>query len=260
MATEEEAWAIDEQTGKVFKLAKEKPWDIAAATVSVVYLMAMLAFFFWQLLDIGFGKNVLLKIIFPNTADSLSTDLYRIIAFTVIGGGLGGTVNGFRGFIVWHSERKGFGWRFIWKYITFPLLGAILAGIVYAIVRGGVAAFGGNFTPSTDLTSQTLAAFGIGALSGYGSHKVFRWLDSIVNRMFKIAKKADALVPELIGWTKDQAEQILKEANLKLGDVDHKDTVDPAEDNKVVAQNPTPGSVIPKDGKVNITVARKKVV
>jgi PASTA domain-containing protein len=258
MVVEEESWAIDDQTGKVFKLAKEKPWDIAAATVSVLYLMVMLVFYSWQLLDIGFGKNILLKIIFTNNADSLNTALYRIIAFTVIGGGLGGTVNGIRGFIVWHSERKGFGWRFIWKYITFPLLGAILAGIVYAIVRGGVAAFGGNFTPNQDLTNQTLAAFGIGALSGYGSHKVFRWLDSIVNRMFKIAKTSDVLVPDLIGMTKDNAELFLKEFNLKLGHVVHKDTVGPTEEDKVVAQNPTPGSSAPKDGKVGITIGRKK--
>ena len=258
MSAGEESHAIDEQTGKVFKLVKEKPWDIAAAIVSVLYLMVMLVFYSWQLLDIGFGKNTLLKLIFPNNSDSFNTALYRIIAFTVIGGGLGGTVNGFRGFIVWHSERKGFGWRFIWKYITFPLLGAILAGIVYAIVRGGVAAFGGNFTPNQDLTNQTLAALGIGALSGYGSHKVFRWLDSIVNRMFKISKISDVLVPDLIGMTKDNAETVLKEFNLKLGDVDRRDTVDPAEEDKVVAQNPTPGSLTPKDGKVGITIGKKK--
>ncbi len=258
MAVEEESYAIDDQTGKVFKLVKEKPWDIAAAIVSVLYLIVMLIFYSWQLLDIGFGKNTFLKLIFPDNTDLLNTALYRIIAFTVIGGGLGGTVNGFRGFIVWHSERKGFGWRFIWKYITFPLLGAILAGIVYAIVRGGVAAFGGNFTPNQDLTNQALAAFGIGALSGYGSHKVFRWLDSIVNRIFKIAKTPDVQVPDLIGMTKDKAELILKEFSLKLGDVDYRDTVDPTEEDKVVVQNPTPGSSIQKDGKVGITIGKKK--
>lgn len=253
----EKKFAQDEQTGKMFELIKEVHIDIVAAIISVLYLISMLGFFTWLLLDISTGKNQFLSLFFPKIADEINTSLYQLIAYTAIGGGLGGVVNGIRGFIVWHAERRAFGWRFLWKYITLPLLGVILAAMVYAILRGGIAAFGGDFAPSESFATQALSAFAIGSLAGYGSHKVFRWLDEQVNKLFKIAPIAEVKVPNLIGSTKEEAEALLKEANLNLGKVDKKVSTQPEEFDKIIEQNPSADSVIPKGRYVDIVIATK---
>lgn len=250
-------FAVDEQTGKSFELLPEQRWDIAAATISILYLIAMLLFFSWLLIDIVIGQNVLLRSVSPRHTAYLKSPIFKLIVYTVIGGGLGGVVNGIRSFIIWHAERMAFGWRFIWKYITLPLVGTILAAVVYAIVRGGLAVFGGTFESSQDIPTQALAAFAIGALTGYGSHKVFIWLDKQVNKLFKTPPVAEIKVPDLKGKTQKEAEDILKESHLKLGKVDRKVADDPAKVNKIIDQNPPADSVIASGGSVDIVIATK---
>ena len=253
----EEETVLDEQTGKSFKLEPEKGWDIAAAIFSILYLVAMLAFFSWQLVETCVGQGLLLKLFLPKGVDYPNSPLYRLMAYTVIGGGLGGIVNGIRSFISWHAERKAFGRRYVWKYITLPLLGAVLAAIVYAIVRGGIAALGGSYTPGEGFTNQAMSAFAIGALSGYGSHKVFKWLDGHVNKLFRITPIIEVTVPDLKGKSQSEVEVALKQSDLKLGKVSQKVSADPSEFSKVIDQNPLAGSTSLKGGLVDITIAIK---
>lgn len=186
--------AEDEQTGKSFELLSETIWDVAAAIVSVLYLFATLVFLCWALFDVYHGQNQVLQYLLSKETILPDSPLSRLIAYAVIGGGLGGVVNGFRSIIVWHSERQAFGWRYAWKYITLPPLGALLAAMVYALVQSGMAVLGGNFVPDENAANQALSAFGIGALAGYGSHKVFIWLDWHVNRWFSTAKAEEERV------------------------------------------------------------------
>ncbi|MFX0202554.1 MAG: PASTA domain-containing protein [Candidatus Hodarchaeota archaeon] len=251
-------WAWDEQTGKPFELEPEHWWDILAATVSILYSIAILLFFSWLLFEICTrGKaSPELGLINPAWYES---GLFRLIAFTVIGGGFGGVINGMRSFIGWHCERKAFGWRFVWKNISLPLLGAIMAAVVYAVIRGGIAAFGGDFNLSDVGTVQEFSAFGVGSLVGYGSHKVFRWLDAQVDKLFKITKTPPytTKVPNLIDKTQEEAETLLKEANLELGEIEQKPEKDPNKINKIIDQNPPPDSTAPVGSSVDITVAIK---
>ncbi|NIO05061.1 MAG: hypothetical protein GTN74_10730 [Proteobacteria bacterium] len=46
----------DEQTGSVFELKPEERSDTALAIISILYLLLMLAFFFWQLFDVWIKK------------------------------------------------------------------------------------------------------------------------------------------------------------------------------------------------------------
>jgi hypothetical protein len=255
--TEEPKWAVDEQTGKPFKLEPEKTWDTVAAIISILYSIAMLVFFSWLALDFFAENKSLLKFLGLQDAKILESPFFRLIAYTVIGGGLGGTINGIRSFIVWHCERKAFGWRFVWKNITFPLIGPVLAAIVYAIVRGGIAAFGGGFAPTEQGEVQGFTAFAIGALAGYGSHKVFRWFDDQVNKLFRISPIEETKVPDLAGKSKDEAETLLKEVSLNLGKVDYEPSADPGKIDKIIGQNPPPDTKIRVDGSVDITIARK---
>lgn len=187
-----ESTFVDEKTGNIYQLIPEKAWDIAAATFSILYLVIMLAVF-----------SGLLFAVLANQYLRDDNPIYLLMSYTVIGGGLGGVINGIRSFIGWHADRKSFGRRYVWKYVTLPLLGAVLAAMVYAFFRSGLVAFGGNFTPEDNFVNQALAAFSIGALSGYGSHRVLKWLEEQVNKLFKITGTVGVKAPD----SKDKTEE-----------------------------------------------------
>jgi hypothetical protein len=241
---------VDPQTGTAFVPLSEAIWDTAAAALSVLYLLFMLGFLSWALFDIYHGQNQVLAWLFSKETTYPDSPLGRLIAYAVIGGGMGAIIDGFRSFVIWHSERQAFGWRFLWKYITLPPLGGLLAAMVYALVQGGIAVLGGSFTPEEGSANQVLSAFGIGALAGYGSNKVFRWLDGHVNRIFSIQK--ETAVPNLIGLTKDAAVTALEEAGLK---VKVKEKPDPANAGKVILQSPKADSKLAPGAVVDITIA-----
>ncbi len=251
-------YAVDEQTGKAYELETEGLLDIASATVSILYLIAMLVFLCWQLIDMFIGNNILLSCIIRESVDFQESSLIKLLAFTVIGGALGGVMNGIRTFVLWHPEKRASSWRFMWKYLTLPLVGAILAAIVYAITSGGIAALsGGGFTANGYLSTQAFAAFAIGALSGYGSPQVFIWLDDKVNKLFKIDRtipSGKVIVPELNDKTETKADELLKMLNLKLGKVKHEVTKDPDKVGRVIKQEPPAGSTISEGASVDVVI------
>ncbi|MHC4086223.1 MAG: hypothetical protein ACYSU5_13585 [Planctomycetota bacterium] len=177
---------VDEKTGNVYNLVPEKSWDIAAATFSIIYLVVMLGVF-----------SVLLFAILSNQYLQEDNPIYKLMAYTVIGGGLGGIINGIRSL------------RYIWKYITLPLLGAVLAAMVYAFFRSGFVAFGGNFAPDDNFANQTFGAFSIGALSGYGSHRVLKWLEEQVNKLFKLTATVGINASDLKDKTEEETKALL---------------------------------------------------
>lgn len=242
---------LDEQTGKTYKLIPEKTWDIIAATFSILYLILMLFIFSGLLVAVwnvqSFDHNTNLAV-------------YLLMIYAVIGGGLGGVVNGIRSFIDWHAERQAFGRRYVWKYITQPLLGAVLAAMVYAVFRSGLVASGANFAPEDNFANQSLAAFALGALAGYGSRRVLIWLEKIVKKVFKTtgADTATIKVPDLKGKTQQEAKTALEEANLKLGEVSKEPGADLAAVDKVIRQNPPAGSMSAKGAAIDITIATRQ--
>ncbi|HEX7320646.1 MAG TPA: PASTA domain-containing protein [bacterium] len=251
--------AVDEQTGKAFKLFPESQRDIIAAVISMLYLIGMLVFLCWLLFDFCVGQIFLLRLIFPQNQGVISSPFFKLVMYTVIGGGLGGIINGMRSIIIWHSERQAFGWRFVWKYVSLPLVGIVLAAIVYAIIRGGIVAFAGDFGSNSSTTTQALSAFAIGALAGYGSNKVFVWLDDQVNRLLKITETVKVQVPDLTGKTKEEAESILKEIKLNLGKIELILSDSPDVLGKVIEQNPTADTAVSKDTNINIKIAVKEL-
>jgi hypothetical protein len=250
----------DEQTGKLFKLHPESKKDAAAATASALYLLFMLAFFFWLLFDIWLGGHSLARWLgYQDSIGKLNGTTFRLMAYTIIGGGLGGIISGIRSLLFWHGDLQGFGGRYIWKYITNPWLGATLALFVYALIRSGIAVFGGDSTAQAAGTSQALSTFATGVLAGYGSRQVFIWLDVQVNKLFKVTLAAQVPVPDLIGKTRQEAEEILKAAELKAGEVTEEVAGDETvQEGTVIKQNPAADSVLPRNSEVDLTIARKK--
>jgi len=211
----------DQQTGESFVLIKEEFPDRLAAWASIIYLLIMAVFFLWQIFDFWIKNYTLIRWIGYNPVGLESSYDFHIVVYTFFGGAFGGIVNGIRSFQFWHCDNGCFGRRYIWKSLAAPWLGAILALFVFALIRSGVAVLGGDFgggdSGAMNL-NQVLSMFAIGVISGFGSHKVFLWLDHHVNKIFKFSVKSDTdeiEVPNLTGMTKEEAEKALSEDGLK---------------------------------------------
>jgi DNA-binding protein Fis len=207
---------VDEQTGKSYEVVPEEIWDVVVAVLGILYLVVVLVTFIYLFFAIWMGYSI--------EVDNPKFPVLLLMAYAVIGGGLGGAINGIRSFIGWHAEREAFKRRYVWKYISQPLIGISLAVIVYAFFRSGLVAFGGNFAPNENFSNQALAAFAIGALSGYGSRRVLIWLDRLVKKLFKTADAGAvvAKVPDLKGKTVEG----LHEGNPTLKNIEKRAIMD----------------------------------
>jgi hypothetical protein len=242
----------DIQTGKIFLKLPERWYDIASAWVSAAYSLAVIGYLTFMVLYMLSGKYAFWPEALTNMiANLLTGTISKLILYTAIGGAMGAAVNNLRSFIAWHAEEKAFGWRFIWKYVAMPPLGGTLAVLVYGILQGGMAVINGG-TPPENSQLTSLSAWATGTLAGYGSHKVFIWLDDKVNTLFKIDKRQVA-VPDVTGKSKDEAKQILSSAQLSIGSVSEQaGSSDQA--GKVITQTPNAGTQIDCGSKVDLIV------
>lgn len=258
MPEKDARFVVEEQTGRVFEIKKEKKADQVTATISVGYLILMILFFLWQLFDIWVGKFTLAKLFGYADAEPLTDASTLICIFTFIGGALGAIVNEIRGVLFWHCDHEAFGRRYIWKSIIAPWLGGTLGIFVYFLMRSGIALFTGEFVPSEQSAQQGVPMFAIGILAGYGGRKVFIWLDYQVGRLFKLKKSGEEekykKVPNLVGMTKEEAEKALADANLTLGNVSNQTTTKSGSVGKVIAQEPKPELSLAAESVVEITI------
>ena len=239
----------DAQTGKDFDVIPEGTIDIVFAWISAGYSLAVIGLLTWLVLNMLYGQPS-----FPSLARILSVPTSKLIFYTAVGGAIGASVNNLRSFIAWHAEERAFGWRFIWKYLAMPPIGGTLAVLVYGILQGGAAVMTGNSAPADGQASavSSLSAWATGALAGYGSHNVFKWLDDKVNSLFKIDAK-QTTIPDVNGKSLGEAKQMMADAQLKVGTV----TEVPASADqvgKVIAQTPAAGNQSDCGSKVDLTV------
>lgn len=254
MPAENPEYAVDDQTGRSYKLEKESAWDLLAAIFSAVYLLAALGFFLWQLADVGMGQMTLLGWL-GYAKDDLIGIAYQLPLYAFLGGAIGGTVRSLRGFVSWHLERKAFGGRFIWKHIMAPWMGATLGVIIYAVFRSGVGLLdtgAGDANPSSSLMLVMLA---LGILSGYGSEKAFVWLDAQATRIFRVEVNT-RVVPKVAGKPQEEAEAILMAAGFKP-QVWTEPVSDVAMAGRVIQQDQPPKTGLPSGSEVGIKVAGK---
>lgn len=244
-------FAIDEQTGKSFEIEPETLYATVIASLSAVYLISALAFLLWLLFDTWTGRDLLLESLgYGKTR--LAAVSFRLFAFVAIGGAIGGVVDGIRSNIAWHSERKAYGPRFIWKDLSLPLTGAAVGLLVYATLRTGAGAVSGDFSLDQKGGAPTVIAFAAASLAGFSAQQVFRWLDAQANKLFRVTDGAQTVVPDLSGKTADEAEALLKTWKLTLGLTNEETAA--ANIGKIVKQSPGPGAVVADGKAVDITV------
>ncbi|HEY0726952.1 MAG TPA: PASTA domain-containing protein [Pyrinomonadaceae bacterium] len=246
---------VDEQTGQAFEALPEHWFDVLSAWISAAYSLMVIGYLGYVVLDVWSEAYKLWPSwITKQIEDPGSANVFKLIVYTAVGGGMGAAVNNIRGFVSWHAERRAFGWRFIWKYLSLPPLGATLAVLVYGILQGGMAVFNGGNVGGTGTAITSLSAWATGTLAGYGCHKVFIWLDDKVNTLFKVEGRTTTKVPDLVGKTSEEAEKALEEAKLKVGEVTKEKTTNPAQIGKVITQRPEDGVEIACDSKVNFSI------
>lgn len=248
--------AIDEQTGNVFALKHESKVATTIAGISAVYLLAALGFLLWLLFDTWSRRNLLLSGM-GYDQQSLDSGTFRLLAFTAIAGGLGGTVDGLRSLISWHSEREAYGPRFIWRDLALPPLGATIGLMAYMALRGGVGVVSGDFSLDQTAGTPVVSAFALASVAGFSSRQVFRWIDAQANRIFSVTAGSQAVVPNLAGKTESEAKALLQSWKLTLGASTQTAVTDDGSDSKVLQQSPAAGTVVPGGSPVAVTVGKK---
>jgi hypothetical protein len=218
------------------------------AIFCLVYLLLGLTFLAWLLLDTWTSHNWLLLHIGYN-GTQLSPPTFRILAFTILGGALGGVLNGVRSVV---QNYQGFSRAYMGKYITAPWTGALLALIVFALVCGGSAVFGGGLTVGNLTGAQSLSNFAIGALVGYGAKDVLVWLDARVSSIFKVP----TAVPDVTGKSVAAAAAQIQDGDLAVGSVTDKLVDDKSKVGTVGGQNPPPETTAGAGSSVNLEVAK----
>ena len=108
------------------------------------------------------------------------------------GGLLGAAVYAFRGFYQSvgpqnpQNPRYQYDPNWTWWYIARPVMGAFLGAFSYALLRGGVATFGGAASSSA---GPQAAYFAVAFLAGFSVTDVLDWMSAAAGRIFN----ADAL-------------------------------------------------------------------
>ena len=178
------------QRGQGYLLADATRHDTTATNYSrqvhviVVYYLVVLFFSFWFLFDTWSSNFTLMRLI-GVSRQALEEPLLRTIGFTIVGGVIGSLLYQIRALFDHYARRGTYDPRWFGKYITGPWEGAGMAMVVLSLIRGGVAVFGGSM--GTDVTGAgNFAAFGTGALVGFGMRDVIRWLESLVKTVFTI--------------------------------------------------------------------------
>ena len=162
--------------------------------ILVAYYVFLFFFGFWLLFDV-WAHNYKFLSIFGVSARELGitgigegtenarAQVLEALSLTIVGGFWGSILYSIKMLFNYYAKQKRFDKEWFGKYLTAPFEGAGLAIIVLAIIRGGVAVFGGTIgtetTPVNDFTT-----FATAALVGFGMRDVVGWLEKLVRNMF----------------------------------------------------------------------------
>ena len=234
-------------SGNVDKRTAEATANKSVAMLCIIYLLLLLVFFSWQLFDTWIGRHSLPRSI-GYDLKRLDSAGFRLVAFTVIGGGLGGVINGIRSLLNYYT---GFKHHYVWKYISAPWMGATLALFVYALIHSSIVILSGSGTAENVSSAQVLSNFAAGTLAGYGSKDVFIWLDARVHKIFRVTEK----VPDVTGKSENSAVSRLHATHLELGEISPVPKKNGKRAGTVIAQSPPPQTPLDRGESVDIAVA-----
>lgn len=186
--TDQKVVVIREEPALPPRSPAEERRDFRQVNLLMFYFIILLFLAFWFFLDVWSGNlrsmqwmGVQLEAL-PNPEEDLA--LLRTIGFTLVGGFLGSVLYQIRLLYQYYLKLKEYDYRWIGKYVTAPWESAAMSMIVLALIRGGVTLFGGSQGTEINDTNN-FAAFGVGALVGFGMRDVVGWIGDLVRTMFK---------------------------------------------------------------------------
>ena len=148
----------------------------------VGYYLIITMFAAWLLLNVWGGDMSILRRL-GVTETALKDPLLKTAGYMVVGS-IFGSVHYQIKVLYQHYLKKGtYDYRWIGKYISAPWESALMALVVFGLVRGGIGLLGGSGTAGTSPTGN-FAALGIGALVGFGMREVVGWVQDLVGTMF----------------------------------------------------------------------------
>lgn len=111
------------------------------------------------------------------------------LATTMLGGTVGNVLYNIRVMYQHYIKQRDYDPRWWGKYLSGPLEAAVLALVVYALIRGGVAAMAGlpvSEAPREDQMGITLlGSLGLGTLVGFSIRDVIGWLQQLSKNLFR---------------------------------------------------------------------------
>lgn len=107
--------------------------------------------------------------------------LLKTVCFVAAGALIGSVLYQIRMLYQYYVQDGAFDAKWIGKYISAPWEAVALSVVVLSLVQGGGAALSGGITISD---ANSFAAFGIGALVGFGIREVVGWLGNLAKTMF----------------------------------------------------------------------------
>jgi hypothetical protein len=121
----------------------------------------------------------------------------RVLAtmiFLVSGAVVGSVLYHIRMLFRFYIKSHAFDSRWLVKYISAPLEAAGLALAIVSILESGAVALGGQGFHFSQ--GKPFAAFGVGALVGFGIREVIGWLGTVTKTVFPTDPKSDEMAPQ----------------------------------------------------------------
>lgn len=153
--------------------------------IIAVYLTVSTFFWGWVLLDAAFNTFTILKFFHFNLPTNPNTiSLLKISMYSLIGGAFGGISFGMMN-LQKHTTSNDFKVAYLGDYLFRPIGSAILAVVVFTLIRGGIlTVLGADATNAKPSVASSLSSFGIGYLSGFSSVEVIKTFVRLSHNFF----------------------------------------------------------------------------
>ena len=163
--------------------ARRERMEFLQVHALMFYFIILIFLALWFFLDV-WSENLRFMQWMGVQPPALNEPVLRTIGFTMVGGFLGSVLYQIRLLFQYYVKTSVYDYRWLGKYISAPWESAVMAMIVLALIRGGVALFGGSQGADVNDTNN-FAAFGVGALVGFGMRDVVGWIGGLVRTTFK---------------------------------------------------------------------------
>ena len=170
--------------------ASPSAWVIGVLLVIAIAVVLLLLYALWKFWPTAatLKSGELSPVNFLGIHRLVTPDV-RMFIIVAIAGALGGLMHSTRSF-AWYVGHRGLKWHWVPYYILTLVIGAGLATIVYAVMRGGL------FTNSTTTAVNPYGFVAIGAIVGLFTEQALEMLHRVASDFFAQAPAGADTIPK----------------------------------------------------------------